>query len=185
MTIINGTNAGETINGSSQADSISAGNGNDTVNGGAGNDFIDGGNGNDVLNGGADSDTINGDNGDDTLDGGSGNDQVNGGNGHDILTYRASENVDASDIYNGDNGTDTLRLVVSQSLYNSALFQTDLAILQAKLNKGSASYDFQSIHLSVTSIEQLQVIVEGGSTNHGPVANDDTVSATEDSSITI
>ncbi|MDB5577341.1 MAG: hemolysin-type calcium-binding region, partial [Bradyrhizobium sp.] len=203
MSVIIGTNAGGTINGTSAADIIIAGNGNDTVNGGAGNDIITGGNGNDVLDGGADNDlisggngndTINGgsgidillgENGNDTLDGGSGSDLVSGGNGDDVLIYRASENVGSVDIYSGDNGQDTLRLIVSQAMANSTAFQHDITALQAQLARGSATYSFNSFNLVVNSIEKLQVVIDGGTSNHAPVAVADTVAATEDIALTI
>src|ERR1044072_8111178 len=203
MSIIIGTNAGETLNGTGSRDIIIAGNGNDIVNAGggddivtggnandvlngdAGNDIIDGGNGNDTINGGTGSDLLLGGNGDDTLDGGAGSDALRGGNGNDILIYRATENVGAIDIYDGGNGQDTLRLIVSQAMANSAAFQADIAALQAKLNKGTASYSFNSFDLIVTSIEKLQVVVEASSTNHAPIAIADTASGTEDVSLTI
>jgi Ca2+-binding RTX toxin-like protein len=203
MAIIAGTNASETINGTNQGDIILASNGNDTVNGGGGNDLITGGNGNDTLNGGADNDLIDGGNGNDiinggsgvdilsggngndTLDGGSGTDVLTGGNGNDLLIYRAAENVNAIDIYDGGSGTDTLRLIVTQALANTAAFQAEIAQLRAKLTHGSTSFIFNTMDLAVASIEKLELIVEGGSTNHGPVAVNDTVSTNEDTAITI
>ena len=203
MAITIGTNAGDTINGTNQSDIlvarngndtvngaggndiITGGNGNDTLNGGAGNDIIDGGNGNDIVNGGAGSDILLGGNGDDTLDGGSGSDLLSGGNGDDILIYRASENADACDVYDGGNGQDKLRLMVTQAMAASAKFQADIAALQAKLAHGSASYSFKSFDLAVTSIEKLEIVVESAPVNHAPVAVADTVSATEDTSLTI
>ncbi|WP_415717692.1 LamG-like jellyroll fold domain-containing protein [Roseibium sp.] len=71
-----GTDAGETIEGTEGADAINAGLGNDTVNGGDGNDVLQGGYGNDELNGG---------DGNDVLDGGHGEDILNGGDGNDLL----------------------------------------------------------------------------------------------------
>jgi len=183
---ITGTNASETINGTSQGDvinagngndivnsgagddTVDAGNGNDTVNAGDGNDIVDGGNGNDIVNGGAGNDALSGGNGDDTLDGGGGSDYLKGENGDDILIYRAAENIGAVDVYDGGNGQDTLRLIVSQLMATSATFQADIAALQAKLGQGSASYHFTSFDLTVSGIEKLQVIVEGGNTNHAP-----------------
>ena len=185
MAIIVGTNASETINGTNQSDVILASNGNDTVNGGGGNDIVTGGNGNDTLNGGADNDILAGGNGDDTLDGGSGSDLLGGGNGKDILIYRASENVNTFDIYDGGSGQDTLRLIVTQALASSSAFQAEIAQLRAKLAHGSTSFAFNTINLVVTSIEKLDLIVEGGSTNHAPVAVNDSVNANEDTPITI
>jgi Ca2+-binding RTX toxin-like protein len=182
--IITGTNGNDTINGTTSGDVISGGNGNDTINGSSGNDIIDAGNGDDTVNGGAGIDFILGGNGNDTLDGGSGSDVLSGGNGNDTLIYRASENVNAIDIYDGGNGQDTLRLIVSQSMANSAAFLADIAALQAKLARGSATYLFTSFDLLVTNIEKLQVVVEAGA-NHAPVAVADTINATEDITLTI
>src|SRR3954453_14353415 len=200
--IITGSNGNDTINGTNLGDTISTGNGNDTVNGGSGNDVITGGNGNDVLNGGGGNDLIIGGNGNDTLNGGSGNDTLIAGNGNDtldggsgsdlltagggndILIYRASENVGSVDVYDGGDGQDTLRLIVSQAMANSALFQADIAALQARLGHASL-YTFQSFDLTVSSIEKLQVVIEPGTTNHAPVAVADTVNATEDTPVTI
>jgi Ca2+-binding RTX toxin-like protein len=201
MTTINGTNGADNLTGTSGNDVISGGNGNDILSGGAGNDVLSGGNGNDtllggagidvlsggngndVLLGGAGVDTLSGDNGDDSLDGGGGSDLVAGGNGNDVLTYTAPENVGEADIYDGGSGQDKLRLVVSQSLYNSAAFQTELAQFQAKLAHGSASHLFHTLNLVVTSIEELEVTVVGS--NHAPTAVNDSAAATEDTVVTI
>jgi Ca2+-binding RTX toxin-like protein len=201
MTIINGTNGADNLTGASGNDIISGGNGNDLLSGGAGNDVLSGGNGNDTLLGGAGidvltggngndvllggdgADILSGDNGDDSLDGGGGSDLVTGGNGNDILTFTAFENVGTANIYDGGSGRDTLRLVVSQSLYNSTAFQAELAQFQAKLAHGSASHFFQTLDLLVTSIEQVEVTIVGS--NHAPTAVDDTVAAVEDTAITI
>jgi VCBS repeat-containing protein len=191
--VINGTNRGDvivagngndTVNGGGGNDIITGGNGNDTLNGGAGNDIITGGNGNDTLNGGSGNDILIGGNGNDTVDGGSGNDLISSGGGNDVLIYRASENVASVDLYDAGSGRDTLKLIVSQALANSTIFQADIAALQAKLAHGSASYSFRSFDLTVVSIETLQIFIDGG-TNHAPVAVADTVAAVEDSSLTI
>ncbi|MBR1143698.1 tandem-95 repeat protein [Bradyrhizobium sp. AUGA SZCCT0431] len=178
-----GTNGNDTITGTSAADVIKSGNGNDTLNAGAGNDVVDAGNGDDVVNAGEGSDTISGGNGNDTLDGGAGNDNLSAGNGDDILIYRASENTTAVDIYDSGNGRDTLRLIVSQTMADSAAFKADIAALQAALGQG-ASYSFQSFNLTVSRIESVQVVIEAGS-NHAPVAVADTVSTNEDTTLTI
>src|SRR3954470_6893405 len=175
MSSILGTNGSDNLTGSSGNDVISAGNGDDVVNAGAGNDTVDGGNGNDVLNGGEGNDSLSGGNGNDTLDGGSGSDTLTGDNGDDILIYRAAENVASVDVYDGGNGQDTLRLIVTQAMANSALFQADIAALQARLGHVSL-YTFQSFDLTVSSIEKLQVVFEADTGNHAPVAVGDTVS---------
>ena len=159
--IIVGTNAGDVINANGGSDTVLGGNGNDTIDGGSGDDLLSGGNGNDTILGGSGADTLSGGNGNDTLDGGSGSDLVSGGNGNDLLIYRVAENATSYDVYDGGNGKDTLRIFVSQSVYNSAAFQSDLAQLNAKLCHGSASDYLESIGLLVTSIEKVEIFIEG------------------------
>jgi VCBS repeat-containing protein len=164
MATITGDNSGNVLVGTSAGDVINAEGGNDIAIGGNGNDTINGGSGSDVLSGGA---------GNDTLDGGSGSDIVSGGSGNDLLVYRVTENATSYDLYDGGGGKDTLRIYVSQSTYDSAAFQNDLAELNAELSRGSASEYLESIGLLVTSIEKLEVIIEG-SPNNAPVAVADT-----------
>ncbi|MBQ0821292.1 hypothetical protein KBI52_13890 [Microvirga sp. HBU67558] len=108
-----GTNAGETLDGTSSDDVIDALGGSDTVSGKAGDDVIvtsgdgfdrlygdegndelrggdagnllHGGSGNDHAYGGAGGDKLNGDSGDDVLEGGAGVDKVSGGFGQDTV----------------------------------------------------------------------------------------------------
>jgi Ca2+-binding RTX toxin-like protein len=80
---LNGTN---TINGNAGNDLLCGGNGTDTINGGDGNDILDGENGNDILNGGNNNDILRGSLGNDKLTGGSGADFFSGGMGSDIAT---------------------------------------------------------------------------------------------------
>ena len=98
---------------------------------------------------------------------------MSGGNGNDLLIYRVAENATSYDIYDGGNGKDTLRIYVTQSVYNSAAFQSDLAQLNAKLSHGSATDYLESIGLAVISIEKVEVVIEA-SPNHAPVAVADT-----------
>ncbi|KYG21639.1 hypothetical protein SE92_16370 [Bradyrhizobium sp. AT1] len=178
--LVQGGNGNDIINAGAGNDIIDAGNGNDTVDGGTGNDIVLGGNGNDTLLGGAGNDLISGDNGDDVIDGGAGTDIASGGNGNDILIYRASENVGSVDIYDGGKGQDTLRLVVTQTMANSASFRSDVAAIQALIARyGSADYAFRSFDLAVASIEKVEIVIEGP-TNHAPVAVADTASVKED-----
>ena len=178
--LVQGGNGNDSINAGAGNDIIAAGNGNDTVDGGTGNDIIFGGNGNDALLGGAGNDLIAGENGDDVIDGGAGTDIVSGGNGNDVLIYRASENVGSVDIYDGGKGQDTLRLVVTQTMANSASFRSDLAAIQALIARyGSADYAFRSFSLAVVSIEKVEIVIEGP-TNHAPVAMADIASVKED-----
>lgn len=103
VTVIAGSNAADTINGTSGADMIFAGNANDTVNAGGGNDLVCGGNGDDTIDGGSGHDTINAENGNDTVNGGDGNDTLIGENGNDILRGQGG-----NDVIIGNNGNDQL-----------------------------------------------------------------------------
>ncbi|MBC6436894.1 MAG: hypothetical protein GDA52_01860 [Rhodobacteraceae bacterium] len=73
---LEGTDASDTLTGSS---------GRDSVDGGAGNDKLIGRADNDVINGGVGRDTLVGNRGDDTLDGGRYSDTLIGGHGDDVL----------------------------------------------------------------------------------------------------
>ncbi len=108
--LVNGTNAGETIDdvptvlavktteeedeiyGQGGDDTILALGGNDFIDGGSGKDDINGGAGNDLIKGGSDDDTIVGGLGDDDIDGGSGVDDMDGGAGIDTLRYTSATN---------------------------------------------------------------------------------------------
>ena len=70
--VIDGTSAGETLNGTSGKDIIRGFGGNDTLNGYSSNDILCGGEGDDTLNGGSGNDTLSGGPGTDTLNQGSG-----------------------------------------------------------------------------------------------------------------
>jgi Ca2+-binding RTX toxin-like protein len=141
MSIINGTNSADILTGGSGNDTIGGGNGNDLISGGAGNDTLDDGNGNDSLDGGAGSDT------------------VRGANGDDILTYTQFEDIGSADVYDGGSGHDTLRLIVSNTLYDTAAFRAELAEFQANLAPGSTSFTFTTMGLQVASVEQLELTV--------------------------
>jgi Ca2+-binding RTX toxin-like protein len=91
---ITGSTSANTINGGAGDDSIDGLDGTDTLLGGSGNDSIDGGNqgdaigagrGDDSVDGGPDNDTINGDGGADLVDGSSGTDSLNGNAGSDTI----------------------------------------------------------------------------------------------------
>ncbi|GIT92541.1 hypothetical protein JANAI62_32220 [Jannaschia pagri] len=117
-----GTNAADSIEGTSGDDLISTGNSDDTVRAGAGDDFIKTGRGSDrafgqagddTIKGGDGADRLYGQNGDDELfgqrgadflDGGTGNDTLNGGNGNDVLWGE-----DGDDQILGGSGGDTIR----------------------------------------------------------------------------
>ena len=91
---IEGTEASETINGSSGDDIIFAYGGDDKINGKGGNDIVCAGPGND---------TINLEDGDDIVDTGGGDDKVNAEGGDNTVFAPAGNNI-----INGGNGVDTV-----------------------------------------------------------------------------
>lgn len=179
-----GGNGNDTLLGGTGRDQLDGGSGNDVLDGGADDDMLDGGSGNDRLLGGAGNDTLLGGSGDDILDGGAGRDIVSAGSGNDTLIHRAFENLGSSNSYDGGSGLDTLKLYVSQSLFNSSAFQVDLARLQTALSRGSASGTLQSLNITISSFERVEVIVEGAA-NAAPVAVQDSANAVEDTALVI
>ena len=107
-----GTEADNTISGTSSNESVFAKEGNDIVNAGAGGDSVYGMAGNDILNGGVDNDLLDGGAGNDNLSGGDNNDTIFGGAGNDELKGEAGNDLIyisyGSDILNGGDGTDTI-----------------------------------------------------------------------------
>jgi uncharacterized repeat protein (TIGR01451 family) len=101
---IKGTNASDTLNGTSGDDIICGGNGSDTINGLGGNDTIFGQNGRDALNGSDGNDNVMGANGKDEVTGGVGTDMLRGGNAPDVLNGQDGAGGDSLD---GGNGPDT------------------------------------------------------------------------------
>jgi hypothetical protein len=102
LTVIVGSNASETLTGTSGADLILGRGGADTLNGGDGADLLCGGNGADTVNGGDGDDTLNGGRGNDVLSGGDGDDVLRGGLGADVLT-----GGEGADSFSGGAGSDT------------------------------------------------------------------------------
>ncbi len=94
ITVTNGGNGNDTLNGASGRDQINGGNGNDSLSGGNGNDTLNGGNGNDILLGQVSNDSLIGGNGDDVLQGGLGNDTLLGGRGVDRFMIVRSDRTD-------------------------------------------------------------------------------------------
>lgn len=91
---IQGTAAGQPINGRPGDDRILAGGGDDTAHGSAGDDFVDGGDGSDTLYGDVGADRLEGGAGDDVLEGGVGNDTIVTGAGKDTVIFRAGDGAD-------------------------------------------------------------------------------------------
>ncbi|MDD5158606.1 MAG: hypothetical protein PHI47_01045, partial [Sulfuricurvum sp.] len=106
-TVTTGSEASQTLNGTTQ---------NDLIRGYAGDDTINGGNGNDMIFGGA---------GNDTLDGQAGSDSLYGGVGNDTIVY------DALDIViDGGAGRDTLILLSGTSIDFSALDSSKISNME-------------------------------------------------------
>ncbi len=101
--VINGTNASQTINGTSGNDLIFARGGSDKIDGKSGNDCIVGGDGSDSIKGGSGNDVILGGDGSDKIEGGSGVDSLYGEEGSDSLSGGAE-----NDMLSGGDGTDSL-----------------------------------------------------------------------------
>jgi Ca2+-binding RTX toxin-like protein len=145
-------------------DVVVAGRGNDTVNGGTGSDLMIGGGGNDVVTGSIGSDLLAGNAGADTIGGGDGNDVVLLGTGLDLAAGHAGNDLlivtdDALpgfDRVNGGTGRDTLRLEVSEKVFASAAFQSEIHAFEP----GEVTI-LRSVGLTAREIEQLEVYVDG------------------------
>jgi hypothetical protein len=148
-------------------DVVLAGLGNDTVDGGAGSDLVIGGSGNDVLNGSAGSDLLAGNAGDDIIQGGGDNDIVLLGTGHDwaagdagddllVVTGDALSGFDPiHDLVYGGTGQDTLRLEVSETVFASEFFQSEIHAFEP------SAVTMDSIGLTAQEVERLEVYVNG------------------------
>jgi len=106
ITVKVGTNRGDMVDGTTDADilfglggenTLNGDNGSDLLCGGSSRDTLNGGNGDDVLNGGSGRDTLNGNNGDDTLTGGPDADAFSGGIGVDTATDFTPSQGDTQD----------------------------------------------------------------------------------------
>lgn len=115
---IEGTAAGDRLNGSPEADLISGLAGNDTLFGaaqadnligGGGNDMLFGNRGDDVLQGGAGNDTLSGGDGEDILDGAVGVDRLIGDEGVDVFVISPSNSI--SNIVDFEAGIDKIALI--------------------------------------------------------------------------
>lgn len=148
VAILNGTTENDLIEGTPEADEITALAGDDTVFGDDNNDIINAGEGNDTIFGGTgsdvpasnleDQDIINGGLGDDLIYGNQGNDILNGDSGNDTL-FGGKDNDsvnggDGNDVIIGDLGNDAigetvpLDVVLLQDL--SASFANDLPVIR-------------------------------------------------------
>ena len=99
----NGTEAGDTLYGTTGDDMLYGQGGDDTIQGFAGADQLYGGDGNDQIEAGTEADIVHGDGGDDSVDGGDGNDTLYGEAGDDVLS-----GGEGHDGLRGDSGNDLL-----------------------------------------------------------------------------
>jgi Ca2+-binding RTX toxin-like protein len=109
--VLNDTQSGETIRGSSGDDTLNGGSGDDIIFGGGGVNLMNGGDGNDTIYGGPGNDTIIGGNGNDTLEGYGGVNILEGGTGDDALNTVLTTKNEASTI-DGGEGRDTANLTI-------------------------------------------------------------------------
>ncbi len=147
--------------------------GNDEIHGGDGNDGVFGGGGHDRIFGGAGNDTLYGDGGNDYIDGGEGDDKLFGGSGNDTLVYTVGQ---GSDILVGNTGVDTLELRLTAADLEASRgeivefanwLEGELASAggegaHAAKNTGN-TFSFESFSLEVSSVEALNIIVDGQS----------------------
>ncbi len=164
-------------------DGVFGGGNNDLIYGEAGTDTLWGDGGNDVIDGGADNDKLYGGTGNDRLIGGLGDDLLDGGSGDDVLVYQIGTGVDQ---FVGNTGFDTLELVLSTA--DLTLVTDDLSAFADWLDaqyssaggnvatlSGSASgpaFTFGSLGLTISSIETVNIILDGQSVTLKDVLND-------------
>lgn len=181
---LGGENGDDAIDGGDGDDHIHGNNGADEIDGGDGDDNIHGNNGADEIGGGAGNDRIDGGNEDDRLDGGAGSDEVFGRNGSDAFVYVAADNVGASDHYDGGQRSDSLRLELTRSEWLRPEVQADVANLLTWLAGGrdddGRTFEFTAFDLSIRSIEQIEILVDGVAVNPA----DEAVTLTGDALVT-
>lgn len=162
----------DVIHGEDGNDGIFGGGGNDTIFGGSGVDTIYGDGGNDDIDGGSDDDKLYGGSGNDKLFGGVGDDIVDGGAGNDTLIYNSGT---GSDGLIGGLGIDTVGMKVGEAdlvaLTDDLSHFADwldaqyvaaggnVSVLAGQASTGS--FTFGSLGLTVSSIEELDLNVDG------------------------
>ena len=149
--LIAGTTAGDTLEGSDEAEILAGGDGNDTLNGSGGNDLLFGGDGVDTLNGGE---------GNDILIGGKGADLITGGPGADIINV-GSNASGATANPNSPNSQDTV-------VYESVMDAGDVI---ENFDAGGPSHDtidldalFDNLGVATGDRADLVQIVDNGDT---------------------
>lgn len=171
------------IHGGEGNDGVFGGGNDDTIWGEAGADTLYGDGGNDTIDGGADNDKLYGGAGNDRLIGGLGDDLLDGGAGNDMLAYQIGAGVDQ---FVGNTGFDTLELALSTA--DLALVADDLAAFADWLDvqyqaaggnvatlSGMANgpaFTFGSLGLTISSIEAINIMLDGQSVALEDVLND-------------
>jgi Ca2+-binding RTX toxin-like protein len=107
-----GSNANDSLTGTSRGEEIRAIGGSNTINALGGNDVIWGADGNDTINGGSGDDWINAGGGDDIIDPGPGDDVILAGTGDDLVHLSEGE-----DFEDGGPGINTLGVPATLSAY--------------------------------------------------------------------
>lgn len=132
---------------------------------------------------GIDNDVIDGSGGNDVIDGNTGNDILVGGAGDDTFIQRAGDGVD---IVSGGEGVDTVELALSAADV-SPQFLADLSAFNEWMEAGAqGSFSFTTIGLTVDTIEDLSITVDGADVsiaqllNVAPVADAQIAIATEE-----
>src|SRR4051812_7802995 len=200
-TILTGGNGNDTLIGGSGNDTLNGGAGNDFLNGGSGADTLDGGTGFDTLLGGSGADTLiyKAYENEYILGGaytttGTYTGTLSGGTYYDNGAALIGATTFAGyDSYDGGNGTvrtgtaemDTLQIYVSVQQSNDTAFMQALnneiayftivwlpAHRNAQTGQADQSiYQFQTINLRISAIEQIARVQVDPSTNHAPIVS--------------
>ncbi|MDX2307758.1 MAG: Ig-like domain-containing protein [Hyphomicrobium sp.] len=161
--ILTGDAGDDRIYGEDGNDGIYGGGGNDLIDGGIGNDILLGDGGNDVMSGGEGNDRLSGGTGNDTLAGGAGDDLLQGEAGDDTFVVQAGQGVDT---IVGGEGFDRLLIALVGGDVTEAL-RADLAAYQTWSSARTAAettsptFTFSSLGLTVSTVEALDITVDG------------------------
>lgn len=148
MATIYGGSGDNTVNGTSDPDSLYGGSGNDTVYGGSGEDLIFGGTGDDSIDGGNGADTQYGGSGDDTIDISNNADTAFGGDDADTIISSGSNF--SKTVFGGEGGDD--RDLLTWEGTTSSGDNVDVTF--SSTEAGTASIRGQTVTFS--QIEQLR-----------------------------
>ena len=128
--IIDGTDSGETLNGTTAYDLISAYGGDDVVYANSGNDIVYGGTGGDWLFGEIGNDSLYGEDGNDMLLGEAGDDYMDGGNGIDFIDYYGASlgvTVNLSTTSAQDTGGAGIDTIINVENIYGSIYNDDLS----------------------------------------------------------